>query len=62
MIAIPAIDIMDGACVRLVKGLFNQKKPIPKTPWILQKHLKTKGSPTCTWWIWMAPGWANLSI
>ncbi len=43
MIAIPAIDIMDGSCVRLVKGLFNQKKTYSKTPLDIAKAFEAKG-------------------
>ncbi len=43
MIAIPAIDIMDGACVRLVKGLFNQKKTYSKNPLDVARAFEDKG-------------------
>ncbi len=43
MIAIPAIDIMDGSCVRLVKGLFNQKKTYSKNPLDIAKAFEDKG-------------------
>ncbi len=43
MIAIPAIDIMDGSCVRLVKGLFNQKKTYSKNPLDFAKAFEDAG-------------------
>ena len=43
MTIIPAIDIMDGNCVRLIQGDYTQKKNYPITPLIFAKQLQDIG-------------------
>jgi phosphoribosylformimino-5-aminoimidazole carboxamide ribotide isomerase len=46
MIIIPAIDLIDGKCVRLTEGDFNQKKIYDENPIKVAKHFKELGVKT----------------
>lgn len=43
MIAIPAIDLMNGACVRLTKGRFDKKTSYAKSPLELARAIEKAG-------------------
>ncbi|MFP4065609.1 MAG: HisA/HisF-related TIM barrel protein [Bacteroidales bacterium] len=43
MIAIPAIDIMDASCVRLVKGRFNQQMTYDRSPLDTARAIEAAG-------------------
>ncbi|MFW6022362.1 MAG: 1-(5-phosphoribosyl)-5-[(5-phosphoribosylamino)methylideneamino]imidazole-4-carboxamide isomerase [Halanaerobiaceae bacterium] len=44
MIIIPAIDLKDGRCVRLVKGDYNRETVYSKEPRNMAKHWQTQGA------------------
>jgi phosphoribosylformimino-5-aminoimidazole carboxamide ribotide isomerase len=46
MLIIPAIDLIDGKCVRLTEGDFNQKKIYDENPVKVAKHFKDLGAKT----------------
>lgn len=50
---IPAIDIIDGKCVRLSQGDYNTQKVYNETRLRLPKNLKPMGFIVCTLSIWM---------
>ena len=41
---IPAIDIIDGKCVRLTKGDYDQKKTYSESPAEVARHSEELGS------------------
>ena len=41
---IPAIDLMNGKCVRLFKGDFNKRKDFSKEPYEQAKHWEKEGA------------------
>lgn len=44
MLIIPAIDLIDGKCVRLTEGDYNQKKEYEKTPVDVARQFKEMGA------------------
>lgn len=50
---IPAIDIIDGKCVRLSQGDYNTQKVYNENPVEVAKNLKPMGFIVCTLSIWM---------
>lgn len=57
---IPAIDIIDGKCVRLSQGDYNTQKVYNETRLRLPKNLKLMGFIVCTLSIWMEQPHAML--
>lgn len=52
---IPAIDIIDGKCVRLTKGDYGTKKIYGDNPLDVAKEFEDNGiKNTCIWLIWTA--------
>src|SRR5699024_12558824 len=43
-IIFPAIDILDGKCVRLIQGEYNQEKVYSDSPVEMAKEWETKGA------------------
>ena len=46
----PAIDMKDGACVRLTQGLFDKVKVYSDSPADMAKLWVSKGLPFSIWW------------
>ena len=55
MIIFPAIDIMDGKPVRLLRGDFDTAEQVAEDVLTTAKQFARVGAPGCTWWIWTAP-------
>ena len=52
---LPAIDLLDGACVRLHQGDYDQVTRFSDDP-VAQAWIGSRrGQHGCTWWISMAP-------
>ena len=49
MLIIPAIDIIEGKCVRLTRGDYNLKKKYHDNPVEIAEIWKNQGQPGCTW-------------
>ena len=47
---IPAIDIIDGRCVRLTKGDYATERVYSEQPVDMAKAFEDFGSGGCTWW------------
>ena len=54
MIIFPAIDIMDGKPVRLLRGDFDTAEQVAEDVLTTAKQF-ARAAPGCTWWIWTAP-------
>ena len=52
---IPAIDIIDGKCVRLSQGDYDTKKVYNENPLEVARNSKQMASAACMWWIWTVP-------
>ena len=52
---IPAIDIIDGKCVRLSQGDYNTQKVYNENPVEVAKELKHMAFTVCMWLIWTEP-------
>ena len=50
---IPAIDIIDGKCVRLSQGDYNTQKVYNENPVEVAKEFEAHGFIVCTLSIWM---------
>ena len=57
---IPAIDLKDGRCVRLVQGIMNRRLSIARNRCKWPDTGRIKGPGGYTWWIWMGPRMGNL--
>lgn len=55
MIIFPAIDIMDGKPVRLLRGDFDTAEQVAEDVLTTAKQLPGWAAPGCIWWIWTAP-------
>lgn len=56
MIILPAIDIQDRQCVRLVKGNFDTAHVVAGDPLETAASFRKAGANGSTWWIWTALG------
>ena len=52
---IPAIDIIDGKCVRLSQGDYDSKKVYNENPVEVAKELEAHVFAAFMWWILMVP-------
>ena len=52
---IPAIDLINGQCVRLTKGDYDQKKVYNDNPAEVAKDFESWDSSDSTLWIWTEP-------
>ncbi len=57
MILYPAIDILGGNAVRLVKGDFDARRSTTRTRCRPRAAGSRKAPSTCTWWTSTAPAW-----
>ena len=55
MIIFPAIDIMDGKPVRLLRGDFATAEQVAEDVLTTAKQFARVAALGCTWWIWTAP-------
>ncbi len=46
---IPAIDLIEGKCVRLTQGDYNQKTVYNEDPWKSPRSLRHTAFNICTW-------------
>lgn len=53
---IPAMDLIDGACVRLAQGDYDRRTTYGRDPLDTPCASKRRGCGGCTWSIWTAPG------
>ncbi len=50
-IPIPSIDILDGLCVRLAQGDYDQETVYGDDPVAMALHWQAAGGRGCMWWI-----------
>ncbi len=50
MLIIPAIDLKDGACVRLRQGLMEDATVFPTIRWRWPPNGSMAVAAACTWW------------
>jgi phosphoribosylformimino-5-aminoimidazole carboxamide ribotide isomerase len=51
MEVIPAIDLLEGRCVRLYQGDYDQSEVFDDNPVAVARQWAAQGLRACTWWI-----------